>query len=167
MGIQDTEEEEQVADAATAGLQSAQDKEIESKTEKKADDVAAAGVQEEHETEKAEEMNVEKALEKLKEDDTKDNEEESKALQGEPEAEQAEPKEKVVDVATEGLQSTQNMETVSKTEEKAEGKTEEEYEKEMSEERNFEAPKKLIEDDTIKPTEEESKSLQGELKAER
>merc|ERR1712113_96176 len=96
-----------------------------------------------------------------------DNEEESKSLQGEPEAEQAEPKEKAADVATAGVQSTQNKETESKTEEKAEDKTEEEYEKEKSEERNVEAPKKLIEDDTIKPTEEESKSLQGELKAER
>merc|ERR1712232_327677 len=64
--IKDTKEEEKVTDAATAGVQSAQDKETESKTEETAGDVATAGVQEEHETEKSEEMNVEKAPKKLR-----------------------------------------------------------------------------------------------------
>ena len=49
---------------------------------------------------------------------------------------------------------------------KAEGKTAVENEKEKSEGRNVEVSKKLIEDDTIKDTEEEPKSLQGEPEAE-
>jgi len=127
------EPKEQAAGAATAGVQSIADKENESKTE-----------------EKAEGKNAEASEKCLEEDLTKDTNEESKSLQGEPEAEQAEWKEHSVDAATAGVQSLQDKETESKTEGNAEGKIEEQDGTEKSE--DVEASRKITEDDAIKDT---------------
>merc|ERR1712113_267535 len=144
----------EAADATTAGVQSTEDKETKIKTGEEAEGENAEA--------------PEKCLEDLIQDTEEEEQVADAATAGVQSAQDKETEskteEKAGDVATAGVQSTQNKETESKTAEKAEGETEE-SEKEHSEERNFEAPKKLIEDDTIKRIEEESKSLHGELKA--